>query len=234
MTIGASRKAARRSPSSVADIGRSFNSGRAVELHPTDQGERQIGEQAALVNLVEEHGADAVEKRIALQALDEDALGDEEDAGVAGEVALEADLPADLAAQRPALLVGDPARRGPGGDPARLEDEDLPAAGDPRRRERRRHPRRLAGPRRRLQHGIAARPQRREEVGQNFVDRQDGQRAHAAMLSTWRNSQGHTRRTHTEDTHRWEGRGNVSLGVGARYFRTAMPDATAISRLYGL
>ncbi len=112
------------------------------------------------MNLVEQDGADAVEEGIALQALNEDAFGDEEDAGVPGEVPLEADLPADLAPEGPTLLVGDPARRSPGSDPPRLEDEDLPAVGHPGRRDRRRHPRRLPGPRRRLQHGIAARPQR--------------------------------------------------------------------------
>ena len=103
-----------------------------VELHPADQGERQVGEETAFVNLVEQHRADAVEKWIALQALDEDALRDEENPRVAGEVALEADLPADLAAERPTLLLGDPARRSPGRDPPRFEDEDLPAAGDSR------------------------------------------------------------------------------------------------------
>ena len=181
--------------------------GARFALHPADQGERQVGEQAALVKLVEENGADAVEERIALQALDEDPFGHEEDAGVAGEVALEADLPADLAPERPALFVGDPPGSGAGGDPPRLEDEDLLRPGDPGRRQRWRHAGRFSGPRRRLQHGICVRAERSEKIAQNLIDRQS---RHPPMLPvrpvtiTGTHKQdtqtGHTNRTHKQDT----------------------------------
>ena len=154
------------------------------------------------MDLVEQHGADALQERVALQPLNEDALGDEEDPGVTGEVPLEADLPADLAAEGPTLLVGDPASRRPGRDPPWLEDEDLPAADHPGRHDRWRHPRRLPGPGRRLQHGIAACPQRVQKVGERFVDRQRRQRArHPPMLPVNRDTQtGHTNRPHKQDT----------------------------------
>ncbi len=150
-----------------------------LALHAANQGEREVGEESALVELVEQHGADPLEERVALQALDEDPLGDEEDPGVTRGVALETDLPADFAPERPPLLVRDPPGGRPGGDAARLEDENLPTAGEARRRESGRHARRLAGPRRRLQHGVAPRSERGEELAEDLVDRQS---RHPPML----------------------------------------------------
>ena len=150
------------------------------------------------MELVEEHGADPLEKRIALQPLDEDSFGHEKDAGVAGEVALEADLPADLVPELPALLLGDPAGGGARGDAPRLENEDLAGAGNPRGGDRRRHPGRLSGPGRSLQDGIAALAERREELVENRVDRQS---SHLPMLPVRPPTLlGHTFGTHVRDS----------------------------------
>ena len=77
--------------------------------------------------------------------------------------------------ERPALLLGDSARDRPGRDPPRLQQEDGAVAD-----ERRRHPRRLARPRRRDEDG-GARP--REGVAHARDVGVDGEgRAHALML----------------------------------------------------
>ena len=107
------------------------------------QRDRQIGVDAALVELVEDDRREIGEQRIGLQPRGQDAFGDDEQAGVGAEAAVEAHLPADLAAERPAALVGDPrgdrARR----HATRLQQDDR-AVGDQRRRDARR----LAGARR--------------------------------------------------------------------------------------
>src|SRR5712672_3646359 len=72
------------------------------------QRDRKIGVDAALVKLVEDDGGEVRQQRIALQARGEDAFGYDEQPRVGAEAALESDLPADLAAERPALLMRDP------------------------------------------------------------------------------------------------------------------------------
>ena len=71
------------------------------------QRDRQVGVHAALVEFVEHNRAKAGEQRIGLQARGQHAFGDDEQSGVSSESALEPDLPADLAAERPAALARD-------------------------------------------------------------------------------------------------------------------------------
>ena len=104
------------------------------------QRDREIGVDAALVKLVEDDGAEVGEQRIALQPRGQDAFGHDEQPRVGGEAALEADLPADLAAERPAAFVGDARGDRARGDAARLQQDDRTVG-----RERRRNTRRLAG-----------------------------------------------------------------------------------------
>ena len=63
---------------------------------------------AALVELVEHDVRKSADERILLQPRRQDAFGRHEQARVLCESRLEPDVPADLAADRPAALVGDP------------------------------------------------------------------------------------------------------------------------------
>ena len=104
------------------------------------QRDREIGVDAALVELVEDDGGEVGEQRIALQPRGQDAFGDDEQPRVGAEAAVETHLPADLAADRPAALLGDARGNRPRGDAARLQQDERTVGG-----ERRRNPRRLAG-----------------------------------------------------------------------------------------
>ena len=62
------------------------------------QREAEIGVDAPLVKFVDDDRRDIAQQRIVLKVGGEDALGDDEEARVAGELPLEADVPADFAA----------------------------------------------------------------------------------------------------------------------------------------
>ena len=120
----------------------------------SQQGQGQVGVQAPFVELVEHHGADRLEERIGQKLPGEDALGLDPQPGSRRDPPLEPDLVADLLAQRPALLLGDPGRGGPRRDPSRLQ-HDHPRVllrEQARPHQRRRHTRRLARSRRRNQY----------------------------------------------------------------------------------
>ena len=95
---------------------------------------------AALVKLVEDDGAEIGEERILLEPGGQDAFGRDQQPCRLPKPALEADVPADLAADRPPAFDGDPARDRAGRDAPRLEEKDRAILD-----ERRRHSRRLAG-----------------------------------------------------------------------------------------
>ncbi len=111
------------------------------------QREAEIGVHAALVELIDDERRDVAQQRIVLQVGGEDAFGDDEQPRVAGELPLETDVPADLAADGPAAFLGDPPRHGARGDAPRLQQQHAAAID-----QRRRHARRLAGAGRRGQH----------------------------------------------------------------------------------
>ncbi len=148
--------------------------GSRLAPHLADERQGEVGGERALVEFVEDHRRDPFEEGIPLEPAQQQPLGDEDDPAVGAEAALEADPPADLPAERPPLLVGDAARRGARRHPARLQHDDL--AGRQLAGERRRHPRRLAGARGRVQHGGAGRTERGEELRQDSVDREGGDR----------------------------------------------------------
>ena len=79
---------------------------------------------AALVELVEDDRSEIREQRILLQARRQHALGRDEQTRRGAEPALEADLPADLAADRPAALVGDARGDRARGDAPRLQQNE--------------------------------------------------------------------------------------------------------------
>ncbi len=139
-----------------------------------EEGQGEVGVQAPLVELVEHDRADAFEEGVGDELAVEDALGHHAEAGPGPVPLLEADVVADLLAERPAVLVGDPPRHGPRGDPPRLEQDQRgvvvgeQAGADDRRRDAGR----LARPRGRDQDQGPALPQPRHDLGQERIDRQ--------------------------------------------------------------
>ena len=99
------------------------------------------------MKLVDDEGGHVAEQRIVLQIRGQDAFGHDEQLSVGHGLPLEADVPAHLAAEGPTALVGDAARHRPRRHPPRLEKQHSSLV-----HEGRRHPRRLAGSRRRRQH----------------------------------------------------------------------------------
>ena len=143
-------------------------------------GERQaeVGVERALVELVEQDGGDAVEGRVGEHKAREHAFGHHLDAGCPRDLGAEPDTVADGRADRLAQRRRHARGGGAGGEPARLEHDDLSV---PRPRllgQHERNPRRLAGAGRRDQDGGARRAQGRGELWQHLVDRQRPVEAH--------------------------------------------------------
>ena len=91
-------------------------------------GEREIGRDVALVELVEHDGADAGQPRRGQQPPDEQALGHEAEPRVRSARLVEAHRVADRLADALAQLARDAGRGQPGGQPPRLEHPDLAGA----------------------------------------------------------------------------------------------------------
>ncbi len=85
--------------------------------------EAEVRVDAAFVEFVEHYRRDVREQRILLQARGEDAFGHDDQRRPGGEPFLEADVPAHLAAERPAAFLGDARRHRAHGDAARLQHE---------------------------------------------------------------------------------------------------------------
>ncbi len=110
--------------------------------------EGEVRVAAPLVELVEHHARDAREGGVLEEAASQDPLGHDEDARPGRADGFVADLVPGALSDRLPQLRGDPARRGAGGDPSRLQHPERAGSEESRRKERRRHPRRLAGARR--------------------------------------------------------------------------------------
>ena len=137
----------------------------------------EIGVHAALVELVEDDGAEVREQRILLQARRQDALGREEHARRRAELALEPDVPPDFPAERPALLVGDARRQAARRDAPRLQDDHRAVGG-----ERGRDACRLARARRRRDDHGAGLADSREDL-RNERDRSGAQDRHTRIFA---------------------------------------------------
>ena len=137
--------------------------GREVPLRVEREREADVGVQAALVVLVEQHRRDAFERRVALQHAREHAFGDDLDARALADARLEPHAEADgiagALAERRGHALGDGARR----EPPRLEHHDALAAGPRLLEQRERHDGALAGAGRRDDDGVAAGAQRGSE-----------------------------------------------------------------------
>ena len=131
------------------------------------EGERQVGVEAALVELVEHDRPEAGEQRVRLQPPREHALGRDEQPRLLREALLEAHLAAHLLAERPAVLGGDApgdrARR----HPPRLKQEHRPVG-----RQERRDARRLSRAGRSHEHRGARLAQRRLDAREVRIDGQ--------------------------------------------------------------
>ena len=148
------------------------------------QGHGEIAVEAALVNLVEQQSRNARQLWIGLDALEENALGEDGDAGARRPLAVEAGGVADGAAHGLAGQVGHPLRRRPRRQPPRREQEDLARA--PGLAKQGRGDRGgLAGAGRGDQHGVAPRPQRGEQIGQDVVDGKRGHDPCRSWLALW-------------------------------------------------
>ena len=112
VTIGhPPRNAATGPASSVADITTSSRSGRTSSPDLAQQGERQVGLQVPLVELVEHDGAHRLQERVGEELAGQDALGHEAEPRRSPNPPLEPDLIADL--DRPSLQPRSSATRGP-------------------------------------------------------------------------------------------------------------------------
>ena len=116
---------ATRAPSMVADITRIFRSSRRPRCTSRASAKPEIGVERALVEFVEEERRDAVERGIVEHHAREHAFGDELDAGLARHFRGEAHAVADGFADRLAKRCRHTRGRGAGGEPARLEHDDL-------------------------------------------------------------------------------------------------------------
>ena len=139
-------------------------------LHVAGERQAEVGIERALVELVEQQRGDAVERRIVEDHAREHALGHDLDAGPPRHLGAEAHAIADGVADRLAERRRHARGGGAGGEPPRLQHDDFLARGPRLRGEHQRHPRGLAGARRRHQHGGVARAQRGRQLRQRGVD----------------------------------------------------------------
>jgi hypothetical protein len=131
--------------------------------------EREVGVQAALVELIDDHDRELRQKRIRLESRREDPFGRDEQPRARREATLEAYVPADLLAELEALLEGDALRQRARGHPSRLEQNDAAE-----RKQRRRHARCLPRSGRRDHHRVAVRTERIEDPRHVRVDGERG------------------------------------------------------------
>ena len=136
------------------------------------QGQPEIGLQAALVELVEDDQADAVERGVALQPPGEDALGHHLDAGVGADGPVVAGAVADRVADPLAAHRGHPPGGRSCGEAPGFEHDDAAIAEPGLVQERGRDRRRLAGTRWRLEHGHASAGEGGAQIVEALEDRE--------------------------------------------------------------
>ena len=146
------------------------------------EGQRQVGFQRPLVDLVQDDRGDAIQAGIGLQAAHQQALGDHLDPRLGRDRGVQAGAEADRAAERFTQQRGHARGGGAGGEPARLQHQDLAALPPGRVEQGQRHQRRLAGTGRGDQHGIAPGGEVLRQRGQRFGDGKVRQRHHSLLL----------------------------------------------------
>ena len=134
-------------------------------LHVAGERQAQIGIERPLVEFIEQHRGNAIERRIVQNEPGEDAFGDNLNAGLARHFRAEANTQADRFADFLVQRRGHPLGRGASGEPSRLQHQDFLVRGPERVEQPQRHPRGLAGARRRNEDGSILLPQRRGQPG---------------------------------------------------------------------
>ena len=163
---------------------------RGAERPGVDQeGQGQVGVDVALVDLVEDDQAGAVERRVALQAADEHPLGDDLDPRAPAHHPLVARGEAHGGAHLLAQQRRHPSGRGPGGQAPGLEHHDAPPAEPGLVEQAEGDDGRLARARRRLEDGGHPLPEGVAQVGDDLLDREtlvDPGAGHRSSLATAR------------------------------------------------
>ena len=147
-------------------------------LQVLHQGQRNIAEQAPLVELIKDDRTDVGQRAIILEPAQQDTLGDEGDASARTGVIVEADLIADLSAELTVPLRGDAGGHAASGDAAGLQYHDHLVVRDPRIEQHLRHLRGLARARRGDKHQPIATLQLTQDVVVDFPDGERGGRRH--------------------------------------------------------
>src|SRR5690554_5380002 len=127
---------------------------------------------AALMKLIENHHADVVEQRVALQPTGENPLSDHQKTRLGTGAAVKTHLVADLTPELYVPLLRDATGGCARGDPPRLQHHDLTTAGHPGVEQRRGHPRALPRAWRSFDHHARSLAQRVEHIAEHLVDRQ--------------------------------------------------------------
>ncbi len=129
------------------------------------------------MELVEDHAADVLERRIGLQPARQDALGHDLDARRRADAGFEPRAVTDELPGLGARKLRQSSRHRARRDPARLQHDDALAGAEPGLvQQRERDDRALAGARRRLEHRVSMRAQGRSQRRQRVEDRAGGQR----------------------------------------------------------
>jgi len=115
-----------------------------LPLNGTGQGEGEVRVQAPFVELVEDQGADAFEKRVGLETAQKDAFGHHQKACAARGPVIKTDVVADLFSEAVTTLLGDAPGGGPNGEATGLDEPDR-ASIRASPQDCRRHTGRLAG-----------------------------------------------------------------------------------------
>jgi hypothetical protein len=142
-------------------------------LNLAKQGDSHVGMKAALVKLVKKHGTDAREKGVVKKLAGEDAFSKDADAGVIGELAIEANVVADFVTKLPVVFLGDSSGGGAGGDAAGLEHDEVGMfrAEEAGAQDGGWNAGGFTGPRGRDQHQAAAATEFASDLRENIVDR---------------------------------------------------------------
>ena len=160
--------------------------GAQLRLQVEAEGERQVGFQRALVDFVEDHRGDAIQAGIGLQAADQQALGDDLDAGLGRDRRVQPGAEADGAAERFAEQRGHARGGGAGGEAAWLQHQDFAVAAPGGVQQGQRHERGLAGAGRGDQHGIAPGGEVVGQGRQRVGDGKVGERRHVRGIARGR------------------------------------------------